>query len=502
MISQTNDTLAGNGRGEQPVTMTSAEILSILRHELRTPINAIIGYSEMWLDEDAVKGAPLLRADLEKLHLAGHQLQSLVSDILDPARHDTAAELDVRGLGVILRHAFRMPVCAVLGYGTELAERHESTNLHGFAADLQRIETATRQLVTQAEVIATRGSLPSGGPRHQSSNPLHEHVAAMATRFRSPGPRSLTSTAGRERILVVDDNESNRDLLARRMRSLGYSVVTAPEGVTALEKIERREFDLVLLDVVMPLMSGIEVLKCIRCTYSVTDLPVIMITARDECDDIVHALENGANDYLTKPLALPVVTARVQTQLMLRRMVGELEKANLKLETLSLHDALTQVANRRSFDEAFAREKRRINRNGRPLTLLILDIDYFKKYNDTYGHKAGDGILCRVAKTIVESLERVSDMAFRYGGEEFVVLLPDCDEYGSAIVAERIRLAIERLAIPHAGSPQEPFLTVSIGTATAVKSSDDQLADLFDQADQMLYRAKAEGRNRVCRYER
>jgi diguanylate cyclase (GGDEF)-like protein len=284
------------------------------------------------------------------------------------------------------------------------------------------------------------------------------------------------------------------------MRSLGYYVSAAPEGVTALDYLARREFDLVLLDVVMPLMSGVEVLKCIRCTYSVTDLPVIMITARDESDDIVHALESGANDYLTKPFALPVVSARVRTQLMLKRMVGELEKANLKLETLSLRDALTQVANRRSFDESFEREKRRVQRNGRSLTLLILDIDYFKKYNDTYGHKAGDVTLRRVAETIVESLGRASDMAFRYGGEEFVALLPHCDEKGARIVAERIRTAIERLAIPHAGSSAGPCLTVSIGAATTASSSDEELAALFDNADGMLYRAKDEGRNRVCYY--
>lgn len=478
--------------------LTSPEMLSILRHELRTPINAIIGYSEMWLEEDSVKETPSIHADIEKMLQAGRQLQSLVSDILDPARFDLSAGLDVRGLGVVLRHAFRMPACAVLGYNTVLAESADVASRIQLHADLGRIEAATHDLLAQAEALATSGRLPERRQGRDPAAPLHDHVRAMATRFRSAGrQRAMLPAVESGRILVVDDNEYNSDPLSRGLQRLGYSVAVASDGITALRLIEQQDFDLVLLDVVMPVMNGLEVLKCLRCTYSVTALPVIMITARDEIDDIVLALENGANDYLAKPFALPVVVARVRTQLLLKQMIGELEHANHKLETLSLRDELTQLANRRSFDDAFSREKRRAQREGKPLSLALVDIDYFKNYNDTFGHEAGDATLRRVANAIAHSVGRGSDVAFRYGGEEFAVLLPDTDAEGALRVAERIRETVECLAIPSAGSAAA-CVTVSIGVATAMPSSAEQLATLFEHADQALYRAKSEGRNSVC----
>lgn len=479
--------------------LTASEKLSILRHDLRTPINAIIGYSEMWLEDKAINETPLGRADIEKMLLAGRQLQSLVSDILDPARFNMSTELDVRGLGVVLRHAFRMPACAVLGYCTVVSENSDMASMAQLRDDLSRIEAATQNLLSQVEALAAFGRFQAGQQVNDPADSLHDHVSAMATRFRSTGRQRSTLPAVESGwILVVDDNEYNSDPLSRGLQRLGYSVTVASDGIAALRLVEQQNFDLVLLDVVMPLMNGLEVLKCLRCTYSVTDLPIIMITARDEIDDIVLALENGANDYLAKPFALPVVLARVRTQLLLKQMVGELEHANHKLETLSLRDELTQLANRRCFNDAFDREKRRAKRNGKPLSLALVDIDYFKNYNDTYGHEAGDVTLRRVADALAQSVGRGSDVAFRYGGEEFTVLLADTDAAGARIVTERIRSTVELLAIPPGDSVEATCVTVSIGTTTAVSASTEQLATLFTKADQALYRAKSEGRNRVC----
>jgi diguanylate cyclase (GGDEF)-like protein len=298
-------------------------------------------------------------------------------------------------------------------------------------------------------------------------------------------------------VLVVDDDEMARDVISRRLERVGYAITTAAEGHEALELIARQQFDLVLLDLNMPGMSGFQVLQAIRRLHSVTDLPVVMVTSTDDSASIVEALELGANDYVTKPIDFPVALARVRTQLLLRQMVLALEEANAKLERLSFLDGLTNIANRRRFDEFLDAEWRRCLRSGQPLSLVLADIDFFKAYNDTYGHEAGDEILKKVAGALAATVSRPADLVARYGGEEFVVVLPVTDESGAQYLAERLRSAVEALGIPHAKSAAGAHVTLSVGVATVVPARETSAASLVETADGALYTAKRGGRNRV-----
>src|SRR5262245_14260660 len=264
--------------------------------------------------------------------------------------------------------------------------------------------------------------------------------------------RTLTARVEHGVLLVVDDDEMTRDMLSRRLERIGYTVTAAADGNLALDLIAREVFDVILLDIKMPGLSGFQVLQAIRRIHSVTDLPVVMVTSSDDSDSIVEALELGANDYVTKPIDFPVTIARVRTQLLLRRMVLALEEANQKLERLSFLDGLTNIANRRRFDEFLEWEWRRGLRDGTPISVIMTDIDFFKAYNDTYGHEAGDEILKKVAGTLALTLNRPADLAARYGGEEFVVVLPGTDSGGAALLAERLRGAVEGPQIAHPGS--------------------------------------------------
>ncbi len=298
-------------------------------------------------------------------------------------------------------------------------------------------------------------------------------------------------------LLVVDDDEMARDVLTRRLERLGYTVTAAADGRQALELIARQSFDVVLLDIKMPGLTGFQVLQAIRRIHSVTDLPVVMVTSSDDSDSIVEALQLGANDYVTKPIDFPVALARIRTHLLLRQMVLALEEANQKLERLSFLDGLTNLANRRRFDEFLQIEWRRAVRDAAPFSVILTDIDFFKAYNDTYGHEAGDEILKRIAGTLAATVNRPADLVARYGGEEFVVVLPGTDAAGAGTLAERLRAAVEALAIPHTASRAAAHVTISAGVATAVPERGAAAAALVAAADQALYQAKHDGRNRV-----
>lgn len=293
----------------------------------------------------------------------------------------------------------------------------------------------------------------------------------------------------RAKILVVDDIPSNVHVLSRILKD-DYDIYFAIDGEKALDLVQARMPDLVLLDIMMPGMDGYEVCSRIKADPSTRDIPVIFISAKSEVEDETRGLEVGAIDFITKPISPPIVKARVRNHLLLKRQTD-------LLRSLSFLDGLTGIANRRRLDETMAREWRRCARARAPLSLILLDVDHFKPFNDHYGHQAGDECLRAVAEVLAEQMKRPSDVAARYGGEEFVCLLPDTDEEGALQVAERLREAVVRLGIPHASSPIAPHLTVSLGVATAFPASGGSREELTQLADQMLYRAKRGGRNRV-----
>lgn len=291
-------------------------------------------------------------------------------------------------------------------------------------------------------------------------------------------------------VLIVDDQPSNIQILFRIFQG-EYEIHAATSGAQALEFCRTTPPDLVLLDVMMPDMDGLAVCRALKADPDTRDIPIIFVTAQSSPNDETLALETGGVDFISKPVNPLVVRARVRTHLMLKTQ-GDY------LRSLAFLDGLTGVANRRRFDEALAIEWRQSQRRGLPLGLLMIDIDYFKRYNDHYGHQAGDACLQTVAQTLLIQMQRPHDLVARYGGEEFACLMPECHESDALVKAEALRQAVQERRLPHAGSSVQPWVTLSVGVAVLQASADSSPEALVRQADGGLYEAKAKGRNQVC----
>jgi diguanylate cyclase (GGDEF)-like protein/PAS domain S-box-containing protein len=409
-------------------------------------------------------------------------------------------------------------------------------------------------------------------------------------------------------ILIVDDAPDNLGMLRTMMLRQGYQTFVATSGDRALDIAQRVKPDLILLDIVMPGIDGLETCRRLKAHPATTRIPVIFMSARGETEDIVAGFDTGAADYIAKPLRLEEVCARVRAQLRLHsssetqteqadrlRLIvdsmdqgllivercGRVQYANPAcdrylgyapaelvgrslqelldgkesgrgegadamrygtrevrirhrdgglramdltmtpmhtadglfvvllhdithhkqsedaLQRAALLDPLTQIANRRHFDEFLRKEWLRAVRNAQPLSLVVLDVDHFKLYNDTLGHAAGDTCLQKVAETLQMHAARPTDLAARYGGEEFVLLFAETPAENAARLAEMIRAAVEALQVPNPRSTTSPWLTVSVGVATIVPTQLDAIDNLFVCADRAMYAAKAGGRNRV-----
>ena len=288
-------------------------------------------------------------------------------------------------------------------------------------------------------------------------------------------------------ILIVDDMPINLKILIEVLGDR-FEIVFATNGRDALAVAEVNQPDLILLDIQMPDMNGYEVCKALKLRARLEGVPIIFLTAMSQQEDEVAGLKLGAVDYITKPFNPDIVRLRVNNQLELKRYRDERAK-------LALLDGLTGIPNRRAFDEQLRREWFRALRNQTLLSLVMSDIDFFKAYNDAYGHLGGDDCLKQVATALFASM-RLSDFAARYGGEEFVCILPETDNEGALITAERIRINVESLKIPHGESSVSPFVTLSLGVATLKLTEDFTPDSLIKMADTMLYMAKNKGRNR------
>jgi diguanylate cyclase (GGDEF)-like protein len=287
------------------------------------------------------------------------------------------------------------------------------------------------------------------------------------------------------KILVVDDVSENVTLLRFQLESEGYVVVEALNGQQAIEIAEQQSPDLVLLDVMMPGMTGLDVVRILKQAQQLNKIPIILVTANSDDESVVEGLDLGAYDYIIKPYNPTVMFARV------RAALREKERQDL-LERWATTDPLTDISNRRYFFSETEREFERAKR-GSLMSLLLLDIDKFKLVNDQYGHIAGDQALINLANILKKSFRKV-DIYGRFGGEEFIVCLPDTPLDASVDVAERLRKTIQEQPI---GSDKGEFhISVSIGV-TNFTSADKQLADMIKRADLALYRAKENGRNRV-----
>jgi diguanylate cyclase (GGDEF)-like protein len=302
---------------------------------------------------------------------------------------------------------------------------------------------------------------------------------------------SWTDLARNGRILVVDDAMENIQILHHALRD-EHEVLFAMDGETALQIALEQQPDLILLDAVMPGMDGYAVCAALRGSPRLQDIPIIFVTALSQPEDETRALEAGAVDFISKPFNVAVVRARVRSQLTIKRQADAMRE-------LSMTDGLTGVANRRSFNDTVDAEWRRCARAGMPLSVIMIDIDHFKLYNDHYGHQAGDACLQQVSAAMKRCATRPQDLLARYGGEEFILLLPQEALDGTEVVANRILEEVRKLALPHAASPTAPQVSISMGLASAMPPLDSSdPSTLIRAADANLYRAKQTGRNRYC----
>ncbi|WP_419786931.1 diguanylate cyclase [Pseudodesulfovibrio sp.] len=312
------------------------------------------------------------------------------------------------------------------------------------------------------------------------------------------------------RILIIDDCKTTILHISRLLESAGYREVysssTFEEGFRILCDLQKAglPIDLILMDVSLPGTDGIAGTLTIKGHRDFENLPVIMVTGRDDEATFDRAFAAGVSDFILKPVNRVELRARIRSALQLRREMlksrereRELERLAHKLERMSNQDGLTNLANRRCFDDTLLKEWVRNGREDKPIGLLMIDIDHFKHYNDTLGHVDGDACLCTVAQVIQGAVHRPGDLVARYGGEEFVVILPNTDYQGAYAVAANIHASLAKTGINHPNSSVCGTVTVSIGVAAGIPTCQSAPEQLVQTADKALYRAKQAGRNRT-----
>ena len=289
-------------------------------------------------------------------------------------------------------------------------------------------------------------------------------------------------------LLIVDDENANLKVLTHILGA-DYTIYTATNGANAIQKAKELNPDLILLDILMPGMDGYETLSTIKKTEEINKIPVVFITGLDSVEDEEKGLSLDAADYITKPFSAPIVKLRVRNQIQIVNQVRTIER-------LSMIDQLTNIPNRRSFDARLNVEWKQAIREQTQISLLMMDLDKFKSFNDTYGHQQGDLVLKKTAEVLTMSLRRPADFTARWGGEEFIVLLPNTHMDGAIDVAEKIRAEVEKTPISFPDS-KEVNITISIGVASMAPDKTSSMDAFISNSDKALYLAKEAGRNRV-----
>ena len=319
------------------------------------------------------------------------------------------------------------------------------------------------------------------------------------------------------KILVVDECPSEIELLTVILTLQGYKIEQTPQVNLAFKSAITRPPDIILLDLGQPDIDSFEVCQQLGANPTTRDIPIIFISAIDRIDCKIRAFKCGASDYITRPFDISEVIARINHQLQISRLKIELKLKNARLERellkrqlvekkllnlnqqldkLASIDGLTQVANRRIFDEFLTREWQRGQREQQDLALIFCDLDYFKLYNDSLGHQSGDFCLRKVAQTISSAVRRPADLVARYGGEEFTIILPQTSAQNALQVAEKIRLKVKQLCLPHPESPISKYVSLSLGVSCVIPQPKYDKKQLINTADRALYEAKKQGRDR------
>ncbi|MDQ1557824.1 MAG: adenylate cyclase [Pyrinomonadaceae bacterium] len=354
----------GGGEHKPDDARTRAALLAHIRHELSSPINAIIGYSEMLIESPAGEDASEFRADLEKILSAGQQLRARVSDLLHPARTDTP-DLDLDSFGAHVRHELRTPINAVIGYSEMLIEDAADAPEHAeLVADLHKTQAAARELLELIEDIVRFSDLEANSANLRPADAgVSSMIANLVSTIHALDDAHVRPQERGGLVLVVDDSETNRDILARRLSREGYEVECAADGALALEAVAARKFDLVLLDIMMPGLNGYQVLERLKATPELRDIPVIMISALDEIDSIVRCIEMGAEDYLPKPFNPVILRARVEASMEKKRLrdreqayLAQLRVEREKSERLLLNILPSAIAERLKEDQGIIAE--------------------------------------------------------------------------------------------------------------------------------------------------
>jgi diguanylate cyclase (GGDEF)-like protein len=303
-------------------------------------------------------------------------------------------------------------------------------------------------------------------------------------------------------ILIIDDNPINLGVLCNYLTQSGAKVLVKKDGEGGIETAIRKKPDIILLDIMMPTIDGYEVCRRLKNELATLAIPVIFISALVETVDKIKGFELGCVDYINKPFQIEEVLARIEIHLSLIRLQQQLQQAKYALELANqllykqtISDGLTQIANRRHFDNYLTQEWKRALREKQSIALLICDIDFFKQYNDIYGHQCGDKCLKYVAQTIEKVTKRPADLVARYGGEEFGVILPNTQIIGAVEIGEKICCAIRNLNIPHAKSSAANHVTLSIGINCMIPTAEYNMSEFIEIADKALYQAKDKGRN-------
>ena len=315
----------------------------------------------------------------------------------------------------------------------------------------------------------------------------------------------MNKKLGKIKVLVAEDSKVAIKAITGYLEDVGVHPLIAETGSAAIELYRKERPDIILLDIILPDIDGFEVAKQIRQLQGKDDWAAIIflsVMSRDE--ELARGIEVGGDDYLIKPVGRVVLQAKVaamyrlvKMQRALVKLTGQLNEANHELQRLSMTDSLTGIANRRLFEDLLAREWRRCTRLKKPLSVVMVDADYFKTYNDTYGHQAGDACLKAIADQLSHATPRAGDLAARYGGEEFVLVLGETDEDGARWVANRICQHVIGLKMMHEGSPHD-YVTVSCGVSSVLPTSGLSAEKLVKSADSALYLAKKQGRNGIA----
>lgn len=297
------------------------------------------------------------------------------------------------------------------------------------------------------------------------------------------------------KILLVEDSPTLRHAMRNYIIEAGHTPVMARSGEEALQLLENTPVDMIIMDVEMPGLNGFETTRLIREWLGGYWIPIIFVTGLNEDENYREGIDAGGDDYLIKPVSFMILKAKIRAMERIAEMRDQLNQLNAELEALSKLDSLTQIYNRRTFNELSEQQWALAQRHQQPISALMIDVDHFKLYNDHYGHPAGDICLKKISQAIKNCLHRTSDILGRYGGEEFIVLLPETDPQGALVVAQTINQAIRDLGLRHDVSPTDKVVTASIGGATCTRTTCRDLGELIKNADRALYRVKRHGRN-------